>query len=108
MAIKPIEEIPLSLSEQRKSYREQIREDIASAISQKIDKFEFDGDYNWKYLAQYAREEANRIWRKTCYTLISEKKKAAGLGKGHYCFVGVPLSELSDRYLILRSDFRRI
>lgn len=103
MAIKPIEEIPLSLSDKRRSYREQIREDIKSAISQKIDKFEFEGDYNWKYLAQYAREEADMIWRKTYGDLIRKKKEAAGLNDGHYYVGGLPSFKLKGQYIKISS-----
>lgn len=62
--IKPVDEIPQSLASKRKSYREQIRNDIQEALDKGIRKFEFVGDFNFKYLHQYAREEADRIWRK--------------------------------------------
>lgn len=61
MAIKPIEDIPKNTQQQRESYRAQIRADIQEAIDKGINKFEFVGDYNYKYLAQYAREEARNI-----------------------------------------------
>ena len=64
MAIKPIDVIPESENQKRRSYRERIREDLQRAIDQRITRFEFEGDYNYKYLAQYAREEADYIWRK--------------------------------------------
>lgn len=67
MAIKKIDQVPMTLQEQRASYREQIRRDINEAIEKKIDKFEFDGDYNYKYLANYAREEAEWIFRRKIY-----------------------------------------
>lgn len=59
--IKPVDEIPKSIAEQRESYRKMIRDDINQAIEQGITKFEFEGAYNYKYLAQYAREEANHV-----------------------------------------------
>lgn len=59
--IKPVDEIPQSLASKRKSYREQIRNDIKEAMDKDIRKFEFVGDYKYKYLANYAREEARRI-----------------------------------------------
>ena len=59
--IKPIDEIPQNVQQSRKSYRENIRQDIREAIDRDIGKFEFVGDYKYKYLAQYAREEARRI-----------------------------------------------
>lgn len=59
--IQPIDEIPQNVQQSRKSYREDIRRDIREAIDRGISKFEFVGDYKYKYLAQYAREEARRI-----------------------------------------------
>ena len=103
MSIKPIEEIPQSLSDKRRSYRECIRDDIKSAIGQKISKFEFDGDYNWKYLAQYAREEADMIWRKTYYDLIAKKKEESGLNDGHYYYGGIPPYSLKGKYIKISS-----
>lgn len=61
MAIKPIDDIPKNIPQQRESYRAQIRADIQEAIDKGISKFEFVGDYNYRYLAQYAREEAHNI-----------------------------------------------
>jgi len=67
MAIKKVEQVPMTLQEQRQSYRDMIRQDINEAIEKRIDKFEFDGDYNYKYLASYAREEAEWIFRRKIY-----------------------------------------
>lgn len=99
MAIKPIEEIPQNLADKRKSYREQIRQDIGDAISQGISRFEFDGDYNWKYLAQYAREEADQIWRGTYHDLIIRKKEENGLNDGRYYSGGLPSFKLKGQYI---------
>ena len=74
--IKPIDEIPQSMAEKRKSYREMIRQDITEAWGKGIRRFEFDGDYNYKYLAQYAREEIEDILRKKVRALYQERKKA--------------------------------
>ena len=59
--IKPIDEIPKNINEQRKIYRKQISDDIQEAIDKGIFKFEFVGDYNFKTLAQMAREEARNV-----------------------------------------------
>lgn len=59
--IKPIDEIPKNTSQKRESYREMIRNDIREAMDKGIDKFEFIGEYKYKYLAVYAREEAKHI-----------------------------------------------
>ena len=61
--IKVVDEIPQTLQEKRESYRDMIRKDINDAVDNNITKFEFEGDYNYKYLAQYAREEASRIYQ---------------------------------------------
>ena len=62
--IKPIDEIPKNVSEQRRSYRERIVSDIQEAIDNEIYKFEFVGDYNFKTLAQIAGEEARNVaWK---------------------------------------------
>ena len=62
--IKPIDEIPKNVSEQRRSYRERIAADIQEAIDNGIYKFEFVGDYNFKTLAQIAGEEARNVaWK---------------------------------------------
>ena len=63
MSIKPISKIPMTVKGERESYRARIRADIEEALSKRIEYFEFEGDYNYKYLAQYAREEADRIIR---------------------------------------------
>lgn len=60
--IKPVDEIPQTLQEKRRSYRAMIRADIQAAIDSGVKKFEFVGDeYEYKYLAQYAREEADNL-----------------------------------------------
>lgn len=73
MSIKAVSEIPQTLQEQRTSYREMIRRDIQEAVDNHIERFEFEGDYNWKYLQNYAREEADMIWRKNIYYPIAKK-----------------------------------
>ena len=62
--IKPIDEIPKNINEQRRIYREQIRADIQEAIDKGIYRFEFVGGYNFKTLAQVAGEEARTVaWK---------------------------------------------
>lgn len=72
--IKPVDEIPMNIAQKRKSYRDQIRSDIREAMDKGIKKFEFIGDYNFKYLAQYAREEADRIISKEYIRVAREHK----------------------------------
>ena len=59
--IKPVDEIPMNITEQRKSYRTSVRNDIYEAIDKGILKFEFVGDYNFSTLQATAREEAESI-----------------------------------------------
>lgn len=63
--IKAVNEMPMSKAKERKSYRDQIRNDLQEAIDNGIKLFEFVGDYNYKYLAQYVREEADKLMRLT-------------------------------------------
>ena len=74
MAIKPVESMPKSTVAPRHSYRAKIRADIEEAIDKRITLFEFEGEYNWKYLAQYAREVADEIWRDTFRKLMLKKR----------------------------------
>jgi hypothetical protein len=73
--IKPVEEIPMSVAEKRKSYRQMIRDDINEAIEKKIPRFEFEGDYNYKYLSQYAKEEADNVTSRIMRDRIKEMKE---------------------------------
>lgn len=59
MAIKVVDEIPKT--NQRRSNRDMIRADIQEALDNGISQFEFVGDYNYKYLAQYAKKEVDRF-----------------------------------------------
>ena len=75
--IKALDEVPQTLQEKRQSYRDMIRADIAEAVENHIDKFEFDGDYNYKYLAGYAREEARMYYARYIFRPVaSEVRKA--------------------------------
>lgn len=59
--IKEVHNIELNTNQYRKQYRENIRNDIHNAWDSGIEKFEFVGEYNYKYLAQYAKEEASNL-----------------------------------------------
>ena len=80
--IKPVEQIPLNAAGKRQSYRGMIRADIEQAIAEGITKFEFEGEYKWKYLAGYAREEADTIWRNTWYKIMREAREKYGYKGG--------------------------
>ena len=79
MSIKPIEEIPQNKAEQRKSYRQQIKNDVQEAIDKGILKFEFDGDYNYRYLAQYAREEMRMLFAPIHREILKKVKEEYGV-----------------------------
>lgn len=73
--IKQVDEIPMNRKGKGVSYRRQITADIQQAIDSGITKFEFDGDYNWKYLAQYAREEAKTVLQNALTKAWAEVRK---------------------------------
>lgn len=77
--IKPVDEIPQTLQEKRQSYRAMIRADIQAAIDSGVKKFEFVGDeYNYKYLHQYAREEADNMTDKALRPLLQAAAQEQG------------------------------
>ena len=103
MPIKLVDEIPQTLAEKRQSYRDRIRQDICYAITNRISMFEFDGDYNYKYLANYAREEAGHIFSSRIYRDASRqvRKTLAKKLKREHVF---PESEFryKNRYIRIR------
>lgn len=103
MPIKPVDEIPQTLAEKRQSYRERIRQDICYAITNHISTFEFEGDYNWKYLANYAREEADWIFRRRIYRDCGIRVKNELKEKLHKEYI-FPESEFryKNRYIRIR------
>ena len=60
--IKKVDTIPGQGGEHT-SQKLMINKDIRDAIEKHIERFEFVGDYNFKYLAQYARDEAESVFR---------------------------------------------
>ena len=60
--IKKVDTIPGQGGEHT-SQKLLINKDIRDAIAGRIERFEFVGDYNFKYLAQYARDEAESVFR---------------------------------------------
>lgn len=97
MAIKPVDEIPQNIASKRASYREQIRKDLREAIENNILKFEMEGDYNFKYLANYVREERRHILRRTFAAMKKEIKEEYSLSH----FYGDLIDEyrFADRYV---------
>lgn len=61
--IKKIDKIPETKTG-RESRRAKLRADIEQAWNEGISKFEFIGYDGWKYIAQYAREEATFFFEK--------------------------------------------
>lgn len=84
--IKQLDNIPTSLIEKKKSYRGMIRSDLQNAVDNRIDKFEIEGDYNYKYLAQYVRDEASRLFRNIYYSLDCDIRKKLSLEFGRRVF----------------------
>lgn len=77
--IKQVDEIPQTLQEKRKSYREMIRKDIQAAIDSGVQKFEFVGnEYDYKYLANYARDEADNMTDKALRPLLQASAQENG------------------------------
>ena len=74
--IKKIEEVPKTVSGARATRRAMLRSDIREAIANRIAKFEFEGDYNYKYLANYAKEEANRVFQEDFFYVHSKGIRA--------------------------------
>ena len=77
--ITKVNSIPSTLSEKRKSYRDMIRADLNEAMSNRITQFEIEGEYNYKYLAQYVREEACRLFRSIYYKVEPDIRKQLSL-----------------------------
>jgi len=73
--IKPVDTIPESPTQAGKTNRQKIRDDIQEAIDKGIAAFEFVGDYNFKYLGQYAREEADRMNRNMFSQFIRDHRE---------------------------------
>lgn len=86
MSIKQIDTLPPE--PESKSRRKMLREDLMTAISQRITAFEFEGDYNYKYLASYAREEADSFFRSEIFYPAERvvRKKLKGEYKMSYVF----------------------
>ena len=100
--IKPIDEIPQSVADRRQSYRDMIRKDIQEAIDRGVKRFEFDGPYNYRYLAQYAREEMEGILRKRYWDIRKARKDAGfddpGISYWHLSRVdGLPIYKITSR-----------
>ena len=76
--IQEIKEVPCI--NQKTSKRQMIRDDIEYALNNRIKTFEFEGDYNWKYLAQYTRDVSSRLFVEKIYMPVKKKvqKKLEG------------------------------
>ena len=62
MAIKRVSAIP-NAYKNGLSTREKVRKDLEFALTARISMFEFEGDYNYKTLGSYVRDEADRLFR---------------------------------------------
>lgn len=73
--IKPVDAIPENPMQKWKSNRQRITDDIQEAIDKGIPMFEFVGDYNFKYLSQYAREQANKLNRQYVDNVVRKNRE---------------------------------
>ena len=79
MSVVPVKNIPTKTKEPSK--RELIENDIRYAIKNKIWKFEFSGDYNYQYLATYARDCYKAIFREYRSKKINELVDKYGINR---------------------------
>lgn len=73
MSIREVKELPKEIKQ--KSARELIRADIQEALDKGINLFEFEGDYNYKYLTGYANDVADDIRREKVREIQREFKR---------------------------------
>lgn len=71
MSIKKIDDIPSSSS--YTNQRQIIRADIEQAITNRISKFEMEGDYNYKYLNSYVKEELKHYFMRKIYSPVARR-----------------------------------
>ena len=117
--IQEIKEVPVI--NPTTSKKQMIRDDIRYALNNHIEKFEFQGDYNWKYLSQYAREVASRLFANEIFYPIKNEVEKELNGKYErervfappYCrytkeFITIQSRRLDDRihvYATINFDY---
>lgn len=69
-SVKPVESVPMTQKEKREAYRKKISDTIQYALDNKMDSFEFMGDFNYNSLRSIAQEEANRIVNKSISRMV--------------------------------------
>lgn len=100
MSIKPVDAIPEIAQE--KSYNSMIREDFEEAIEKHIEKFEFEGDYNYKTLAASARTQARIMFRPIFRRVSKEVEEIVGAELGHQIWITHDW-DYRDRYISIMS-----
>ena len=103
MSIKPVNDIPMTLQEKKASYREMVRQDICYALTNHINTFEFDGDYNYKYLANYAREEADLIFIRELYRDAANRVKEELVKKLNRKYIFTDHWRYKGKYIKIRT-----
>lgn len=88
MAIQALDKLPEKVA--KKSEKTMIREDLQEAIDKGIESFEFIGDYNYKYLAARAKNEANWLAGKMIAKVYEDHR-----------------SEFKNREILLEDNMRR-
>lgn len=103
MAIKEVKEIPKN---DTVTLRQSLMLDIQEAMEKGINKFEFVGNYNYKYLQQYAQECADRIIRNMVlikYRELRECKLTDAEKAGHLCVGPKMPSEYRPKFIRVTS-----
>lgn len=103
--IKPVEkaDIPQNNSDKGNSVRAMIQADIEETLEKRIPAFEFEGDYNYKYLGNYAREVARNMWcRETLDCRREARKKARERG-----LKWIPISDFKHQDMWIKITTRK-
>lgn len=75
MAIKPVENMPMPRSKPT-SQAQMVRNDLHEAFENRIEQFEFEGNYNYKTLGSLVRQEVRRyFWNNIALPARREVKK---------------------------------
>lgn len=99
MSIKVIDEVPGIAG--KPSYNDKIRADFNEAIEKHIEKFEFEGDYNYKTLAASARQQARIMFRPIFQKVSKEVEEIVGAELGHKIWIHD--WDYRDRYIFIMS-----
>lgn len=100
MSIKVVDEIPGINN--KISYNSMIRKDFEEAIENHINKFEFEGDYNYKTLAASARNQARTMFKPIFRKTAREVEEIVGAELGRKIWVTSDW-DYRDKYISIMS-----